>query len=300
MAAAPVSTPARQHSSYAPSTTSDDLSDYDLLSASVLSLDSSASENGGISVNTTISEPPPAQGARDRFATTTLAASDVRAYVRRSLESAGLRGHADVWDRRTVRVYVDGSFEYFNAGHALQLRQAKLSFPSVRLVVGVFGQPASASTRPGAANIVSGPGSVERAEVVRHCRWVDEVLPDAPELLDAEFLLAHRIDVVAVEEGISLDPGCSEARYLAYETLKGLGKVIPTRRTFGLAPPPNLTPGTVAATTTALPSPAPPPLLMAGVDAPQHPALVEPGTPKSPPSQPFEEGPPIDMFGIGI
>lgn len=119
--AAPV--PIRQQSvTYAPSATSDDLSDYDLLSASVLSLDSSASGHDFHSDSSSSSpaaapqEPPPAQAARDRFATTTLAPTDVRAYVRRSLEAAGLRGHADVWDRRTVRVYVDGAFEYFNAG----------------------------------------------------------------------------------------------------------------------------------------------------------------------------------------
>lgn len=51
------------------------------------------------------------------------------------------------------------------------------------------------------------------------------MLCDVPEQLDAEFLLTHHIDVVAVEEGISLDPGCSEARYQAYEALKGLGTV---------------------------------------------------------------------------
>jgi cytidyltransferase-like protein len=291
---------ARQHSVSGRSTTSDDLSDYDLLSASVLSLDSSADLSHyppSSDSPLTVQEPPPTQAARDRFATTTLAPADVRAYVRRALESAGLRAHADVWDRRTVRVYVDGAFERFHAGHALQLRQAKLSFPSVRLVVGVFGDTLHAGR--------GGPGATERAELVRHCRWVDEVLPDAPERLDAEFLLAHRIDVVAVEEGISLDPACSEARYQAYEALKGLGKVIPTRRTFGLAAPPaGATPGSIAGTMKELPSPLlpPPPLLMTttAADAPRHAVLDEPGTPKSPPSVAFEDGPPLDIFGIGI
>jgi len=42
---------------------------------------------------------------------------------------------------------------------------------------------------------------VERCEIVRHCRWVDEVVPDAPWALDEEYLKRFRVDYVAVEEG---------------------------------------------------------------------------------------------------
>ena len=42
---------------------------------------------------------------------------------------------------------------------------------------------------------------MERCEIVRHCRWVDEVVPDAPWALDEEYLKLHKVDYVAVEEG---------------------------------------------------------------------------------------------------
>lgn len=79
---------------------------------------------------------------------------------------------------------------------SLQLRQAKLSFPQTHLIVGVFsdaerGQHGLLPLRP----------HVERCEIVRHCRWVDEVVPDAPWALDEENLKRFRIDYVAVEEG---------------------------------------------------------------------------------------------------
>ncbi|CAK9156414.1 unnamed protein product [Ilex paraguariensis] len=37
----------------------------------------------------------------------------------------------------------------------------------------------------------------ERYESLRHCRWVDEVIPDAPWVLTEEFLDKHQIDYVA-------------------------------------------------------------------------------------------------------
>ncbi|CAN1327822.1 Choline-phosphate cytidylyltransferase 2, partial [Linum perenne] len=37
----------------------------------------------------------------------------------------------------------------------------------------------------------------ERYESLRHCRWVDEVIPDAPWVVTQEFLDKHRIDFVA-------------------------------------------------------------------------------------------------------
>lgn len=52
----------------------------------------------------------------------------------------------------------------------------------------------------------------ERYEAVRHCRYVDEVLRDAPWSLDAEFLEKHRIDFVAHDD---IPYGTGE-RYLVY------------------------------------------------------------------------------------
>lgn len=40
----------------------------------------------------------------------------------------------------------------------------------------------------------------ERCEAVRQCRWVDEVIPDAPWVVDQEFLDKHNIDYIAHDE----------------------------------------------------------------------------------------------------
>jgi hypothetical protein len=64
-------------------------------------------------------EPPPSQAARKRFDTAGLSAEDVQAYVLRALDSctpgaqtpAGLQST----EVRTVRVYVDGPWDNWNA-----------------------------------------------------------------------------------------------------------------------------------------------------------------------------------------
>ncbi|KAF8816357.1 hypothetical protein BYT27DRAFT_7238013 [Phlegmacium glaucopus] len=73
---------------------------------------------------------------------------------------------------KLVRIYVDGSFDLFDVGHALQLQQAKLAFSFVHLIVGVFSDEVLLQ------NGYNWP-EVERLDLVRHCRWVNEVTKDA-------------------------------------------------------------------------------------------------------------------------
>lgn len=77
----------------------------------------------------------------------------------------------------------------------LQLRQCKLAFPSVHLLVGVCSDE---SVRKFKASPVL--TSLERYESVRHCKWVDEVVEDAPWAVDADFIQTHKIDYVAHDE----------------------------------------------------------------------------------------------------
>lgn len=65
---------------------------------------------------------------------------------------------------------------------------------------------------------------VERCEVVRHCRWVDEVVPDAPWQVDDQLLRQRRIDYVTVDEGTSVDPGCDKVRLKGYDDMRRQGK----------------------------------------------------------------------------
>ena len=61
---------------------------------------------------------------------------------------------------------------------------------------------------------------VERSEMIRHCRWVDEVTTDVPWELTEEFIHQRRIDYVAIDEGTTIDPGCDKARVKGYDEMK--------------------------------------------------------------------------------
>lgn len=65
---------------------------------------------------------------------------------------------------------------------------------------------------------------LERCELVRHCRWVDEVVPEAPWRLDDTFLKVRRIDYVAYDEGTSVDPAFDKERLKGYDVVKSLRK----------------------------------------------------------------------------
>ncbi|KZT65612.1 hypothetical protein DAEQUDRAFT_746933 [Daedalea quercina L-15889] len=212
----------------------DDLSDYDVISDGHQSLESSIADLGHVAGGAaTIREPAPLQPAQERFDTIALSADDIQSYVQKAVpaSSSAFKRTAD-GELRTVRLYVDGVFDPFQARDALQLRQAKLSFPSVHLMVGVLADDlCEAHQTP-----IIWP-HVDRCEVLRHCRWVDEVVPDAPWTLDEHFLRANRIDYVAIDEGSSVNPACDKERLRGYDLVKSLRKAVPTRRTNTMTAP---------------------------------------------------------------
>ncbi len=84
----------------------------------------------------------------------------------------------------------------------MQLRQAKLSFPNVHLLVGVNNDEQVKHYK-----FKCVMDYAERCEAVRHCRWVDEVVPDAPWVIDAAFIEKYNIDYVAHDEEPYLSAG---------------------------------------------------------------------------------------------
>ena len=97
---------------------SDDLeSDYDVISDGHHSLESSIADLGHVSGGAaTLREPAPLPPARDRFDTVALAADDIQAYVQKAVPAAAsafVRGPDG--ELRTVRVYVDGVWDPFQA-----------------------------------------------------------------------------------------------------------------------------------------------------------------------------------------
>ncbi|KAF2161666.1 hypothetical protein M409DRAFT_28064 [Zasmidium cellare ATCC 36951] len=127
---------------------------------------------------------------------------------------------------RPVRVYADGVFDLFHLGHMRQLQQAKTAFPNTQLIVGVTGD-AETHKRKG-LTVMS---AKERAESIRHCRWVDEVIEDCPWIIDVDFLEQHNIDYVAHDD---LPYGAAEGDDI-YKPIKEKGMFLVTQRTEGVS-----------------------------------------------------------------
>ena len=127
----------------------------------------------------------------------------------------------------TVRM-ADTSHRYRR--HALQLRQAKLAFPHVHLIVGVCSSSNCAQHKN--EPLLT---SAERYAAVRNCRWVDEVLEDAPWLIDQSLLDKLKIDYVAHDEDPYAGSSASGGSADIYQFVKDQGKFLPTRRTPGVS-----------------------------------------------------------------
>ncbi|QGI64584.1 hypothetical protein CEK27_008555 [Fusarium fujikuroi] len=109
---------------------------------------------------------------------------------------------------RPVRVYADGVFDLFHLGHMRQLEQAKKAFPDTTLVVGVTGDHETHKRK--GLTVMS---AAERAETLRHCKWVDE------------------LDYVAHDD---LPYGADEGDDI-YQPIKAAGKFLVTQRTEGVS-----------------------------------------------------------------
>jgi cytidyltransferase-like protein len=88
-----------------------------------------------------------------------------------------------------TRVYVDMVADLFHGGHVQFLRQAREL--GDELVVGVHSDETVEGYKRRPIMTME-----ERIAVVAGCRYVDEVLANAPMVLDEQWLTTHRIDLV--------------------------------------------------------------------------------------------------------
>uniref|UniRef100_A0A8C1VBE3 choline-phosphate cytidylyltransferase n=1 Tax=Cyprinus carpio TaxID=7962 RepID=A0A8C1VBE3_CYPCA len=127
---------------------------------------------------------------------------------------------------RPVRVYADGIFDMFHSGHARALMQAKCLFPNTHLIVGVCSDDLTHKLKG-----FTVMNEDERYDAVSHCRYVDEVVRNAPWTLTPEFLTKHRIDFVAHDD----IPYSSADSDDVYKHIKEAGMFAPTQRTEGIS-----------------------------------------------------------------
>jgi choline-phosphate cytidylyltransferase len=127
-----------------------------------------------------------------------------------------------------VRVYADGVFDLFHYGHARLLEQAKNTFDDVYLIVGVNSDEDTIKHKG-----ITVMTFEERCECVRHCKWVDEVIYDAPWVVTAEFIEKHGIDYVA-HDGDPYPVAGGEVDDI-YAVPKAMGKFLSTSRTDGIS-----------------------------------------------------------------
>uniref|UniRef100_A0A8C8YZL6 choline-phosphate cytidylyltransferase n=1 Tax=Prolemur simus TaxID=1328070 RepID=A0A8C8YZL6_PROSS len=132
-------------------------------------------------------------------------------YVRVTMEEARKGTPCE----RPVRVYADGIFDLFHSGHARALMQAKNLFPNTYLIVGVCSDELTHNFKG-----FTVMNENERYDAVQHCRYVDEVVRNAPWTLTPEFLAEHRVRNWASD---------------TWPSFPLLGMFAPTQRTEGIS-----------------------------------------------------------------
>ena len=125
-----------------------------------------------------------------------------------------------------VRVYADGVFDMYHIGHARVLEQAKKLFPNVYLIVGVSGDEETIAKK---GKIVM--SEKERCDILKHCKWVDEIICPCPWVITLDFVEKNNIDYVAHDDAPYGSAGADDI----YAAIKAAGKFKATQRTEGIS-----------------------------------------------------------------
>lgn len=125
-----------------------------------------------------------------------------------------------------VHIYTDGIFDCFHYGHAKVFEQCKKMFPHVYLVVGVCSDLDTSQEKGRPIMTVQ-----ERCECIKHCKWVDKVVPDAPWVCTLEFLDEIGCKYIAHDPEPYPFGDCPDL----YGKFKETGRFLATRRTEGIS-----------------------------------------------------------------
>lgn len=119
--------------------------------------------------------------------------------------------------RKPIRVYASMVADVFHYGHVNFLRQAKAE--GDYLIVGLISDEDAAPYKRRPVFSLD-----ERVKVVQGCKYVDEVLPNAPLEATEEWLKKHKIDLVV--HGDDFDQTKIE-RFFSYPYKNGMLRIVP-------------------------------------------------------------------------
>lgn len=135
---------------------------------------------------------------------------------------------------RPLRLYADGIFDMFHFGHAKALQQVKQAYPNVTMIVGCCNDEMTHKFK--GQTVLK---DTERYESLRHCRWVDELITDAPWVITNDFLEKNNIDYVCHDalpyKNSSVGGEGGDDAVDIYAQLKKAGKFYETKRTDGIS-----------------------------------------------------------------
>ena len=114
----------------------------------------------------------------------------------------------------------------FHIGHAKALEQGKKLFPNTYLIVGCCNDKLTIENKG-----ILVMKEKDRYESLKHCKWVDEIITDAPWIIDREFIERHNIDYVAHDT----IPYPSKNENDVYKLVKDMGKFKGIQRTEGIS-----------------------------------------------------------------
>lgn len=115
-----------------------------------------------------------------------------------------------------MRIYCDGIFDLFHAGHVTTFKYIKNMEKNAQVIVGIISDSDAESYKR--KPIIS---EQHRKIMIEGCKYVDEVIPNAPLIMNEEFINENSIDLVV--HGF-YDPSDAKKQAAFFELPSSLGK----------------------------------------------------------------------------
>jgi choline-phosphate cytidylyltransferase len=95
-------------------------------------------------------------------------------------------------DQTPKRIYCDGVYDLFHYGHARLFESIKKAHPNCQVIAGIC-------TNQDIIKYKGKPVTTEfeRREVIKRCKWVDDVISPCPWKATTQYLKEHNIDFLA-------------------------------------------------------------------------------------------------------